>query len=118
MNASDFGKKLRKLRREKDLTLEDLAKAAGCSIVYVSQIELGTKPPPNRGMIEKLMKRLGSPDLIEPMTLLADRSRSSVEISLKDKTPNVAEAVCMLARKADAGEINEEMAQKLKEIFN
>jgi DNA-binding XRE family transcriptional regulator len=40
-----FGKRLRELRRERDLTQSEVAEHAGTSITYVSQIERGLRNP-------------------------------------------------------------------------
>ena len=40
-----FGKRLRKFRRNKDLTQEQLAEAVGVSVDFVSQIERGVNGP-------------------------------------------------------------------------
>ncbi len=41
----DFGKHLRKLRKEKGWTQEDLAERAGMHFTYVGQIERGVRNP-------------------------------------------------------------------------
>ena len=40
-----FGKRLRKLRRERDLTQDQLAEAAGISVDMLSNIERGVNAP-------------------------------------------------------------------------
>ena len=39
------GEKIRKLRKEKKLTLKDIAEATGLSIGYISQLERGAVEP-------------------------------------------------------------------------
>ena len=43
--AIKFGKHLRKLRKERKLSQEDLAKRAGCNISFVGSVERGQKSP-------------------------------------------------------------------------
>jgi transcriptional regulator with XRE-family HTH domain len=52
------GMNLKRVREEKGLTQEALAKKAGIHRVYVAQIEGRTKTP-SLGMLEKLAKALG-----------------------------------------------------------
>ena len=42
---SDFGKHLRKLRIDRELTQEELAEKAGLHFTYVGQIERGVRNP-------------------------------------------------------------------------
>lgn len=42
---TSFGKRIRSLRRVRDLTQEELAESVGCSTEYVSRIERGLVSP-------------------------------------------------------------------------
>lgn len=42
---ASFGKRIRSLRRVRDLTQEELAESVGCSTEYVSRIERGLVSP-------------------------------------------------------------------------
>jgi len=55
-----FGKNLRRVRRQKDLTQEQLAEAAEISIEFLSNIERGINAP-SFETIQKLSKVLGVP---------------------------------------------------------
>lgn len=52
-----FGKKLRKIRRQKDLTQEKLAELLGVSVEFVSNMERGINAP-SFETIEKLAQSL------------------------------------------------------------
>jgi transcriptional regulator with XRE-family HTH domain len=52
-----FGRRLRQLRRQKDLTQEQLADAAGISVDMLSNIERGVNAP-SFATLEKLAKGL------------------------------------------------------------
>ena len=52
-----FGKRLRKLRRNKDLTQEQLAEAVDCSVEFISLVERGVNAPSVAGL-EKFAKAL------------------------------------------------------------
>ena len=55
---NQFGKLLRQERKERDMTLGDLAKRLGMSVPYLSQIETGSKPLQD-GFIDKVIRELG-----------------------------------------------------------
>ena len=53
-----FGKRLRKIRREKDITQEQLAEAIGVTGEFISNLERG-KSAPSFETVEKLSEALG-----------------------------------------------------------
>ncbi len=55
-----FGRRLRRLRREKDLTQEQLAEAAGISVDFLSNMERGINAP-SFETLEKLTEILQIP---------------------------------------------------------
>jgi transcriptional regulator with XRE-family HTH domain len=57
---TDFGKRLRQIRREKKLTQEQLAEAVGISVVALSNIERGVNGPEFE-TLEKLIETLQVP---------------------------------------------------------
>ena len=58
------GEKIRKLRKEKKLTLKDIAEATGLSIGYISQLERGAVEP-SLASLRKVSEFLGvSPYLL------------------------------------------------------
>lgn len=63
-----FGKRLRKIRRNKDLTQEQLAEAVGVSVDFIGNIERG-KSAPSFPTIEKLAEVLQVPieDFFQPL---------------------------------------------------
>jgi phage repressor protein C with HTH and peptisase S24 domain/transcriptional regulator with XRE-family HTH domain len=65
-SSETFGQRLRQLRRERGLKLDDLARAAGISKPYLSQIETGHADPPREDKIRRLEDALG----LRPRTLL------------------------------------------------
>lgn len=62
MEKEEFGKYLRKLRKDRDLTLVELSKITGVSNPYISQIENG-KFTPSPEVLTKISKGLGVADL-------------------------------------------------------
>jgi transcriptional regulator with XRE-family HTH domain len=55
-----FGRRLRQIRRQQDLTQEQLAEAAGISVVFLSNIERGVNAP-SFETLEKLGEVLQTP---------------------------------------------------------
>lgn len=55
-----FGKRLRFIRRQKDLTQEQLAELVGLSVEFVSNMERGINSP-SFNTLEKLEKVLNTP---------------------------------------------------------
>ena len=51
-----FGNYMRKLRKEKGLTLKQVEKVAGVSNAYLSQIERGVRNPPHPDILKRLAK--------------------------------------------------------------
>ena len=112
-----FGDELRRLRRTAGLTLKDLADEIGCTIVYVSDVERGRRNPPNPKKIQKLLARMDQEDKFAELLFLAARSRQSIEISVEDKTDDVASMLVALARRCDEGSLDDEMLRQLRDIL-
>ncbi len=60
-----FGKNLRRIRRQKDFTQEQLAEAAEISVEFLSNIERGINAP-SFETLDKLAGALGVPVLVCP----------------------------------------------------
>lgn len=56
-NTSDFGAAVRSLRKQQGLTQQELANAAGCSIMYLSALERG-KETAEIGIALRIMNML------------------------------------------------------------
>lgn len=56
-----FGKFIRNLREEKDLTVRSFAKQIGCSAAYLSDIEKGNRYAPTK-YLDKIFVALGLPE--------------------------------------------------------
>jgi len=65
-NSQEFGTRLRKLRQERDMTLDTLAAESDISKAYLSQIETGRVDPPRDEKIRRLEEVFG----LRPGTLL------------------------------------------------
>lgn len=112
-----FGEALRRLRREQNLSLMDLAKVAECSVVHMSDIERGRKNPPKPSKIKALLVRMHAEEKLEEMLLLAARSRQSIEISVDGKKDDVANMLVALARRCDENSLDEATARQIRKIL-
>lgn len=65
MLAKTFGKNLRRVRKERDLSQEALADEVGLAVTYVGQIERGIRNP-TLGIVERLARALK----VKPLDLL------------------------------------------------
>lgn len=117
MARSPFGERLRKLRREADLNLVDLAEALGLSVAYVSAIERGERQPPDSLGISKMLRRIGRPDLLRELCLLAAKSRRSVEINLKGADEQRVDMLAALARRTEDGTLSDENVRQIMKIL-
>ncbi len=62
---SEFGKKLKALRLEKEISQRKLAELVGIDFTYISKIESGTMDPPAEDKIIKMAEVLGEdPDIM------------------------------------------------------
>ena len=75
------GEKIRKLRKEKKLTLKDIAEATGLSIGYISQLERGAVEP-SLSSLRKVSEFLG----VSPY-LLVDQSEHHPAMVKSDQRP-------------------------------
>lgn len=53
--------KLRKVRKSKNLTIQELSELSGVSMGYICHLERGSRQNPSREVMEKISKVLGEP---------------------------------------------------------
>ena len=58
MVTSEFGKRLRELRKRASLTQRELADKVGINFTYLSKIESGAMPPPSKRILFRLADAL------------------------------------------------------------
>ena len=74
--AQEFGRRLRELRMDKDITLRKFAQDVGISPTYLSKVERGDFSPPTEDRIKDFAKALGQ----DPDELLAIAGRISSDL--------------------------------------
>ena len=52
---------LRKIRKSKNLTIQELSELSGVSMGYICHLEKGTRQNPSRDIMEKISKVLNEP---------------------------------------------------------
>lgn len=94
--GSTFGRRVRARRIEKGLLLKDLAKAIGCTVVYLSEIELDRKAPPSLDKVKAIADVLELEE--QELRALALASRPRLELDLEDKPERYQPLALALAR--------------------
>ena len=82
MEISEFGEKLRELRKEAGLTQRELADKVNVDFNYVSKIENGVMPPPSEKAILRLAAVLNADK--DKLMLLAGKVPSDIVQMLKN----------------------------------
>jgi len=104
-----FGKLVREARRRAKKTLQDAARVLNVSVVYVSEVELGKRPPFTAERIERLSEFYKAD--ATPLLEAACRERGYLEIDMDSPSDWQLKAVSGLAR----GGLTEE---QWEEIYN
>ncbi|MCP5460025.1 MAG: helix-turn-helix transcriptional regulator [Gammaproteobacteria bacterium] len=110
-----FGRRIRKLRVDRDETQSDVARALGVSVAFWSSIETGKKNVPS-DLLGRISAHFGLRDPRE-LEELADVSRNEVRINMQRLNDPSRELVLGFARKFESGSLNEAQLRKLREIL-
>lgn len=109
MMKESFGDFIRTCRRNRELTLQEVADELGVSVVYVSEVERGKRPPFVAERLEKLAKILHVDTRL--LKSAAMRERSVIEFDPRRTSLKQVEVLNSLAR----GGLSDE---QLDEILN
>lgn len=90
-----FGQVLRRRRRERELNLKDVAEELQVSVVFVSEVERGAKPPLTAPAIDALRNLLGD---VSELHRAAEKSRNVVQLDLRNASPTQRRLATKLAR--------------------
>ena len=71
-----FGKTIRKLREERNISIAELARKVGMSPTYLAPIERDVFPPPAEGKVKRIAKALGQ----DPDEFLALAGRVATDL--------------------------------------
>ncbi|MEG0441398.1 MAG: helix-turn-helix transcriptional regulator [Oscillospiraceae bacterium] len=82
-----FGTYLREIRRGKGKSIRELAKAVKITPTYLSDLEKSNNKPPDKELLEKIMKELGvmgSTELAHTLFDLAAEGRNDIPADVKE----------------------------------
>lgn len=105
-----FGKRIRQLRVERQLSLRDLADRVGIDFTYLSKIENNRSAPPSDEVIRRLARELEA----DPEDLLA----LAAKVSQEDLRRTVADdhRLGVLFRRLQSGDLTEDQIKKILQI--
>lgn len=112
--AETFGQKLRRLRREKNKSMGDLADYLDLSVSYVSEVERGTRAPFAPDVLQKVARFLKCD--AEELLVSAAESRGAFELSASGITKTKREIGAALMRSWE--DMTEDDAQQIQLLVN
>jgi HTH-type transcriptional regulator, competence development regulator len=107
---SDFGKTLKKLRKEREITQRDLALRVDVDFTYISKMENDKlQNSPSENTIRKIAKELGVD--ADELTLLAEKVPENIRKTIADDDLAVE-----FLRKVD--HLSDDQRSKIKELID
>jgi transcriptional regulator with XRE-family HTH domain len=110
---TDLGKALRKLRISKEVMMQDMADAMGCSVSFLSAIETGSKPMP-MDKLEKIIERYDVRGA-EAMELRRLAAEGKQVVQLRPETAKTREVANAFARRV--GELKQSELDAIMSIL-
>ena len=107
-----FGTELRRIRREENKTLENIAEVMKVSIPHVSDIERGRRSPPPRAMIARILESWGRLEDLDTLAELAMKYRG--EFQRAPKSANERQVLVALERTLDSGPTEDDFKKLLE----
>ncbi len=93
-----FGQRMRDMRRERNVTQREMARAIGVSAAYLSALEGGRRGRPTWALIQKIIGYFNIIwDDAEDLVKLAERSHPRVVIDTAGLSPSATELANLLA---------------------
>lgn len=113
-----YGRELRRLRLEAGLSMGQVARAIGVSVVHYSRVENGKENPfpPGRTVDYRVLAKILRTSATELQTLAASERR--IELDLKDQRQDVREFAVELARRIEDDSLTPEQVHRLKSILD
>ncbi|MEM9999950.1 MAG: helix-turn-helix transcriptional regulator [Pseudomonadota bacterium] len=109
-----FGRRLRELRAERNITQKQMANALGVSPAYLSALEHGKRGSPRWILVQEIISFLGVIwDDADELQRLAARSVPKVTIDTSDLSPTATELANLLSM--GIGDFSEAQLQQLRD---
>ena len=97
-----FGKRVRELRREKEVTQKQMADSLGISAAYLSALEHGRRGTPSWSLVQKIIGYFNVIwDDAEELQRLAESSHPRVTVDTANLSPEATHLANLLARNID-----------------
>jgi transcriptional regulator with XRE-family HTH domain len=114
--VTPFGKRLRELRRERDISAKEMAAGLGVSPAYLSALEHGRRGKPNKRFVHRICQYLGIIwDEAEALQAVAALSHPRVAVETAGLSPEATELANRLAQQI-SGLDEETVARWLAEL--
>lgn len=109
-----FGRRLRELRAERNITQKQMAHALGVSPAYLSALEHGKRGSPRWILVQEIISFLGVIwDDADDLQRLAARSAPKISIDTSDLSPTATELANLLAM--GIGAFSEDQLEELRD---
>lgn len=98
-SSFDFGGYLRSIRQAKETSIRQLAKAIGITPTYLSDIEKGNNKPPDKALLEAIIKELHLEEnktVVSNLFDLAAKERNDIPADIKDYIINNHDLLVMI----------------------
>jgi transcriptional regulator with XRE-family HTH domain len=116
--VTPFGQRMRDMRREKNVTQKEMARALGVSAAYLSALEGGRRGRPTWALIQKIIGYFNIIwDDAEDLIRLAERSHPRAVIDTAGLSPMATELANLLASRI-AILSDEELAEILERLHS
>lgn len=113
-----FGEMLRRVRHEKCISLESLARVGGMSVSHLSNIERGKKGSPSSKSIRDMLSHLGIPEDIPYFLSVARGSVTRISVKIdKEKNHRATSVLLDVAQEYEKQEVNFEFWVEIEKIL-
>lgn len=111
-----FGEKVRQLRRDRGVTMKDMAAAIGVTPAYLSALEHGHRGLPSWYLVQRIIAYFNVIwDEAEEITQLAHLSHPRVVVDTSGLSPRATELANRLA--ANVSDLDEDRLQQLLDLL-
>ena len=114
-STNDYGRYLRNMRLDADISLRSAAKNIGVSAVYFSEVERGVRPPMKKDRWDALLKAIPTLDAEQHARLAANAK--PIQLDLRDAPPKYQDLGLALARRIEKKNLSDTDFERLYSIL-